>query len=202
MDPILGQIVFFGFGWAPIGWLACQGQVLNIQQNSALFALIGAVYGGNGSSTFGLPDFQGRVPIGTGSGAGLQVYNLGDKGGVESVSLTTQQMPAHTHTASVTTNTISVTINASPVAGTETIPGTNNATTLAASSAGRTAGSFIYNNQSPTVALNTATAAVAGTIGVTNSLTGGNPVAMHENRQPYLAVCFAISTQGIFPSRP
>jgi len=201
MDPFLSQILLWSLNWAPQGWLSCDGTSLSVSQNNALYALIGNIYGGN-TTNFNLPDFRGRVPLGYNPYAGLpglSQYMLGAKGGLETVTLNESNLAPHTHAANVSASAISVTIKASSVAGTDNIPGTNNSTTLAASMAGRSAGSFIYNNQTPTVALNTAST-VTGGFTVANSQTGGN--VAHENRQPYLVVNFIIATTGLFPSRP
>lgn len=204
MDPILSQILLWGLTWAPQDWAMCNGQTMNIQQNTALFSLLGVNFGGNGTTTFMLPDFRGRTPIGCNNSLATRaMYNIGAMGGAESVQLTAGNIPPHTHTASATTSPISVTISASPVAGTDTIPGTNGSTTLAASSAGRTAGSFIYNNQTPTVALNGSTAsATGGAVSVTVNPSVNPSVTAIDNRQPYLAVNFIIALSGIYPTRP
>jgi microcystin-dependent protein len=96
-DPFLGEIRTFGFNFAPRGWAMCTGQTLSISQNSALFSLLGTTYGGNGQSTFGLPDLRGRAGIGFGQGQGLSPRQLGEVSGSENVTLTTNQMPAHNH---------------------------------------------------------------------------------------------------------
>jgi microcystin-dependent protein len=96
-NPFLGEIRIFPFNFAPIGWAFCSGQLLPISQNTALFSLIGTYYGGNGTSTFALPDLQGRLPVGQGNGAGLSPYVLGQSGGVENVTLTTGQLASHSH---------------------------------------------------------------------------------------------------------
>ena len=96
-DSYLGQIMLFAGNFAPVGWALCNGQLLPINQNQALFAVIGTMYGGDGVSNFALPDLRGRAPICFGQGPTLQDYNVGDKGGVESVALNATQMPAHTH---------------------------------------------------------------------------------------------------------
>jgi microcystin-dependent protein len=93
-DAFVGEIRMFGFNWAPKGWAACQGQILPVQQNAALFSLLGVQFGGDGQRTFGLPDFQGRMPVHVNQGSGLL---QGQKGGSESVTLTSAQMPQHTH---------------------------------------------------------------------------------------------------------
>lgn len=94
----IGTILLFGFNYAPRGWALCNGQLLPIAQNQALFSLLGTMHGGNGQTTFGLPDLRGRVPMGFGQGPGLSNYAIGETGGSETVTLTQAQLPAHTHT--------------------------------------------------------------------------------------------------------
>lgn len=101
-DPFLGEIRPVGYNFAPRGWAFCAGQIISIAQNTALFSLLGTTYGGNGQTTFALPDLQGRVPISEGQGPGLQGYSLGEQGGVNTVTLTTAQLPAHRHSAPAT----------------------------------------------------------------------------------------------------
>lgn len=97
-SPYIGEIRMFGGSFAPVGWALCQGQTIPISQNDTLFNLIGTTYGGDGQNTFNLPDLSGRVPVHQGQGSGIsQQYIIGEQGGVESVTLTTQQMPSHTH---------------------------------------------------------------------------------------------------------
>lgn len=96
-SPFVGEIRIFCFNFAPKGWAFCDGQLLSISQNTALFSLLGTMYGGNGQSTFALPDLQGRVPINSGQGAGLSDYVQGEPGGLETVSLLISEMPAHSH---------------------------------------------------------------------------------------------------------
>jgi microcystin-dependent protein len=100
-DPFIGEIRLFPYNFAPRGWAFCNGQVLSISQNTALFALIGTIYGGDGRTTFALPDLRGRVAVSSGQGPGLSTYDLGEVGGEESVSLTESQMPSHHHRMSV-----------------------------------------------------------------------------------------------------
>lgn len=102
MDPYLGEIRMFAGNFAPVGWLKCDGQLLSISQNDALFSLIGTTYGGDGQTTFALPDLRGRLPIHTGTQSGIS-YTIGQAAGTENVTLTTQQLPAHSHVASVQT---------------------------------------------------------------------------------------------------
>jgi microcystin-dependent protein len=96
-DPFVGEIRMFGFDFAPQGWAQCNGQLLPIDQNTALFSLLGTTYGGDGRITFGLPDMRSRVPVGQGQGPGLSSYAEGQAGGAETVTLTAAQMPGHTH---------------------------------------------------------------------------------------------------------
>lgn len=103
-NPFIGQVIMFGGNFAPINWAFCDGSLQSIAQNTALFSLLGTTYGGNGQTTFALPDLRGRVPIGMGQGPGLSPYTIGETGGVENVTLTTNQLPAHTHTAACTTD--------------------------------------------------------------------------------------------------
>jgi microcystin-dependent protein len=103
-SPYIGEIRMFAGNFAPQGWALCQGQLMAIAENDALFNLIGTTYGGDGQETFGLPDLQGRAPVHMGTGPGLQSYTIGQEGGVESVTLTLQQMPTHTHPVVATTN--------------------------------------------------------------------------------------------------
>ncbi|MCA9638552.1 MAG: phage tail protein [Myxococcales bacterium] len=98
MEPFLGQIMMFAGNFAPRGWALCDGQLLPISQNQALFSILGTTYGGDGRTTFALPDLRGRAPIHAGHGPGLSDYRLGQKGGAESVTLTVNQMPSHNHT--------------------------------------------------------------------------------------------------------
>ncbi len=99
MDPFIAEIIMFGGNFAPRGWAFCNGQLLSISQNSALFSILGTTYGGDGRTTFGLPDMRGRVSIHPGTGPGLSQYRLGQKGGSENVTLTVAQMPPHSHIA-------------------------------------------------------------------------------------------------------
>lgn len=96
-EPFIGQLMLVPYNFVPAGWAACDGRLLPIAQNAALFSLLGVMYGGDGSTTFGLPDLRGRVPISVGQGQGLSAYALGAKGGAEGVTLTTNQMPVHNH---------------------------------------------------------------------------------------------------------
>ncbi len=174
-DPFIGEIRMFAGNFAPRGWQFCNGQLLAISQWSAVFALLGTTYGGNGQTTFGLPDLRGRAPLHWGTGNGLSPYSLGQVGGVENVTLLSTQMPAHTHA-----------LNANTGLGEATTPTGNVPAMVGDPNAGTT-----YSAYSPMA--NTAMGATA--IGAAGS---SQP---HSNLQPYLCVSFIIALEGIFPSR-
>lgn len=181
-EPFVGEIKIFGFNFPPVGHLFCAGQLLQISQYNVLFALIGTTYGGNGQTTFALPDLQGRVPIGQGQGAGLPNYSLGQKGGSTSVSITNTNLPAHTHTL----NNVSVKQQASTVTADE-----RNASGNFPSNTGIN----IYSGSGATPNTFTGGAVVSGT----TDMTGSNfPV---EIMNPYLVINYSIAAEGIFPSR-
>jgi len=199
METYMGTIVAWAPNYAPSQWLFCLGQTLSISANNALFAILGTTYGGNGTTTFQLPNLAGRVPVGAGSGAGLTTYTLGEVGGTEKVTLTINQMPSHTHVATVAGLAInSITIKASSQDATDHAPSPT-ANSIAApiyiGDGSQVAG---FNNVAPDTALSVAASGtISGT--VTNALTGGNiPVPII---QPYLALNYIICTQGIFPPR-
>ena len=173
----------FGGNFAIRGWATCDGQLLPISQNTALFSIIGTTYGGDGRVTFGLPDLRGRVAIHPGHGPGLSSYNWGQRGGVETVTLTTPQIPSHNHMTLLKASATDASIG-TPTAG----------SSLAAPGAlsGRTfTGTLGYDAAAPTVDLN------PGSIAAGN--TGGN--LSHTNMQPFLCVSHQIALVGIFPSR-
>ena len=121
MEPFLGQLMLVPYNFAPQGWAFCNGQIMSIAQNSALFSLLGTTYGGNGQTTFALPDLRGRVAISSGQGPGLQNYSLGEVAGSESVTLISTQMPAHTHLVGASTGSAQATPdNAFPGSDTST----------------------------------------------------------------------------------
>lgn len=180
-EPFIGEVKLLGFNFAPKGYSTCQGQILSIAQNTALFSLLGTTYGGNGQTTFGLPDLQGRMPIGQGQGAGLPFYSMGEVGGTVSTTLTSANMPAHVHTL----NSARVNIKASTANAGETSPdGTVPATT----------GTPAYADTAQT-GIFTGGAAITGT----TDITGGNQPFSILN--PYLCMNYSIALQGIFPSR-
>ncbi len=184
-EPYLAEIIMFAGNFAPNGWAFCNGQIMSINQNQALFSLLGTTYGGNGTTTFALPNLQGRVPIHAGQLAGGSQYVLGQLSGSESVTLITQQMPAHTHLA--TGGAQASSNNADQTSPVGNIPATANA-----------GGS---SRPTPTPSY-TAAANANGNLGgngPTIAPTGGNQP--HNNLQPYGVVNFIIALQGIYPSR-
>jgi microcystin-dependent protein len=190
MQAFLSTILVWPPNFAPNGWALCAGQLMSISQNTALFSLLGATYGGDGIRTFGLPNLQGRVPVGAGQGSGLSLYNLGDNGGVESVTLGINTMPQHSHSA---TQNLSVSLPAVTTTGTTNQPAPSVAPAAPTDAARNPVN--IYSNATPNQ--NLGKPSISGTISI--GLTGnGLP---HENRQPYLAVNYIIALQGFFPSR-
>ncbi|UXY51446.1 phage tail protein [Pseudomonas tohonis] len=190
MDPFIGEIKMFGGNFAPRGYAFCMGQTMAISQNTALFSLLGTTYGGNGQSTYGLPDLRGRSPIGQFQGPGLSPIVLGEVGGVENVTLLQTQMPMHTHVASGT-STISA-------AGTPTspalVPSATNSV-LGGSVGGSPAAAAIWS----TAMADPVPLTNPSTVNVTVQVAGGSqPVAI---RNPYLGINFIIALEGVYPSR-
>ncbi len=181
-SPYLAGIFMGGWNFAPNGFAMCDGQLLPISQNSALFSLLGTTYGGNGTSNFALPDLRGRVPIHMGNGTGLSAYELGQLGGTESVTLTTAQMPAHAHT-----------LGAFNGAGTTSIP--TGAYLAQGPSTGSGPNATALNTYNPNT---NATPLLNLNAGAIQTVGGGQP---HTNIQPYLCVMYVIALQGIFPAR-
>jgi microcystin-dependent protein len=172
-DPFVAEIRIFPFNFAPTGWAFCDGQLLPISQNTALFSLLGTTYGGDGKSTFALPNLQGNAPMQPGQGQGLSLRDLGESGGTETVTLLVSEMPIHTHS-----------LMASVDPADAQIPSVN--ATLARSSGG----DAYTTNTGGLVQMAPQALAVGG---------GGLP---HTNLQPYLTLNFCIALQGIFPARP
>lgn len=178
-EPYLGQIMMFAGNFAPTGWMLCQGQLLPIAQYSALFAILGTSFGGDGVRTFGLPDLRSRVPVGTGQGPGLTNYVIGEQAGSESVALTVNQMPSHNHMVGV-----------SNAAGTSTDP-TNQLVGQINTGTSR---------QPTTTAMGYAPVPQTGTMAPgAVSMNGNNQP--HANIQPVLGITYCIAYQGVFPSR-
>jgi microcystin-dependent protein len=191
MNQFLSTILIWPPNFAPAGWALCAGQLLSINQNAALFSLLGTMYGGDGVNTFQLPDLRSRVPIGVGQGAGLSVYDVGQVGGAENVTLTTNTLAAHTHSAAPAG--LSATVPAVTTTGTTNQPGPS--VVLAAPTDAARNPVNIYSNATP--AQNLALGTVTGSITV-GPAGGGQP---HANIQPYLAINYIIALVGIFPSR-
>jgi microcystin-dependent protein len=189
MTPFLSMLLLWPCNFAPMGWQLCAGQLLAISQNSALFSLIGTYYGGDGVTTFALPDFRGRVPVGAGQGPGRSPYVIGQTGGTETTTLTINQMPAHSHAVS-----LSITVSASNAQATTSVPAAGNS--LAAPydilNANPIAG---YNTSAPNTAINVGAGSVSGQTAATG---GSQPFSI---LQPFLVVNYIIALQGVFPSR-
>lgn len=171
-EPFLGQIAFVAFNFAPQGWAECNGQLLSISQNSALFALLGTTYGGNGVTTFALPDMRGRTLVHAGQGPGLSPRPQGEMGGAERHTLIVPEMPAHTHQ-----------LRASSSEGDTHLP-------TDAVPANTKVLDKEYSTAAPNVSMNMQAAGIAG---------GSQP---HNNMQPFVALKCIIALQGIFPQRP
>jgi microcystin-dependent protein len=157
-EPFLGQIALVPYNFAPIGWQFCQGQLLSIPQNTALFSLLGTTYGGDGIHTFALPDLRGRVPIGSGEGPGLSPVALGETGGAETYTLTIAQLPAHSHPLMASTLEAAVVSPTGSVLGSKArVPlysGPGELTTMAPASIGETGGNEPYLVRNPYLGLN------------------------------------------------
>lgn len=178
MDPFIGQIMMFGGNFAPRGWAFCDGQLLPIAQYSALFSILGTTYGGDGRTTFALPDLRGRVAMHPGSGPGLTPRTLGQKAGAENVTLNVNQIPSHSHGGNGTIQAASGQPDESTPIGTVPASLTNGTEGYAESSNGTMKADGV-------------------TLNIQN--TGGSQ--SHTNIQPFGCVNFIIALQGIFPSR-
>jgi microcystin-dependent protein len=173
-DPFVAEIRIFAGNFAPTGWAFCNGQLLPISQNTALFSLLGTTYGGDGKSTFALPNLQGAAPLGAGQGPGLSLRDLGETGGSKTVTLLASQIPAHTHGARAsTTGGVNSPANA----------------TWGESKLGKTPMAVYAASGADNIAMSPQALAAAG---------GGLP---HNNMPPYLCLTFIIALQGIFPPR-
>lgn len=176
-NQFLGQIMLVGFNFAPYGWAQCHGQLLPISSNTALFSLLGTNYGGDGRSSFGLPNLQGRCAVGFGQGPGLSQYDLGQTGGSVSVTLNSSNIPAHTHTVKATEGRVQ----------SASTPASNFFSEVSLSSIGN-----IYDGSpaAPFLAMSQSTLGASA---------GGN--MPHNNMMPYLALNWIIALQGVFPPR-
>jgi microcystin-dependent protein len=173
-DPFVAEIRIFPFNFAPRGWAWCDGQLLPLSQNTALFSLLGTTYGGNGKSNFALPDLQGRAPMHPGQGPGLSLRDLGETGGSETVSLLESEIPSHAHTISASAAAADEEGQKNP---TGAVPGVQQGSNV------------LYGALASTVAMAPEALATAG---------GDQP---HNNLQPYLTFYFCIALQGVFPPR-
>lgn len=171
-DPFVAEIRIFPFNFAPKGWALCNGQLLPLSQNTALFSLLGTTYGGDGKSTFALPDLQGRAPLQAGQGSGLTVRDLGQEGGTATVTLTAPEVPVHSHSANANADPAELQIPA-------------NGRALARS-----------QNASAYQTTVSASAAMAP-----DALAPAGGDAPHNNLQPYLTFNFCIALQGVYPPR-
>jgi microcystin-dependent protein len=172
-DPFVAEIRIFPFNFAPKGWAWCDGQLLPLAQNTALFSLLGTTYGGNGMSTFALPDLQGRAPMHPGHGPGLSLHDLGEVGGAESVTLLESEIPAHGHALLANADLADL-----------QMPGSSRSLARA------------QNGNAYAVAAGAPLVAMAA-----ESLTPTGGDLPHNNMMPYLTFCFCIALQGVFPPR-
>jgi microcystin-dependent protein len=172
-DQFVAEIRVFGFNFAPTGWAQCNGQLLPISQNTALFSLLGTTYGGDGKTTFALPDLQGNAAMQQGQGQGLSLRDLGEIGGTEAVTLLVSEMPAHTHSLMAAAEPANAQIPSPALCLT------------------RSAGGNAYSTTTTSLQ-NMALQAIA-------PAGGGLP---HNNLQPYLTLNYCIALQGVFPQRP
>lgn len=223
MEAFMGTIMAVGFNFNPRGWLFCNGQTVPIQQNSAMFALLGTMYGGDGQTTFGIPDLRGRVAVGAqGNGPGITPIAQGERAGTNnvtviangavSISLTSANLPAHTHpaTMSLTGLGASTTLNATTATTGHLVPLSGD---ILAGTAGGPSGAAIYvtpNGSNPLVPLGGINTAVSGngTVTVDANTGGGQPLAapvqtqaLTSVMQPYLGLNYIIAMEGVFPSR-
>jgi microcystin-dependent protein len=175
-DAYIGEIRNFAGTYAPNNWLFCEGQVLPLAQNTALFSIIGTTYGGNGTSNFAIPDLRGSVPIGQGQGPGLTSRQLGETGGSATVALTATDMPTHTHVA-----------NGVAANGTDNSPG------------GALWSQYSAGGRNPTIAKLYGPA--ANTTMAPGALATAGGSTPHNNMQPFLPMRFIICTEGIYPPR-
>ena len=176
-DPFVAEIRIFPFNFAPKGWAFCNGQIMPISQNTALFSLLGTTYGGDGKSTFALPNMQGNAPMHPGQGPGLSLHDLGEQSGSQTVTLLVSEIPVHAHFVG----------RARAADGDSVTPV---ASVWSQSAAGR--GSAALYHEAP------ANAKVNPTFSL--AVTGGS--LPHNNMQPYLSLSFCIALQGVFPPRP
>lgn len=181
-NQFVGEVKIFAGNFAPIGWAKCEGQLLPISQNTALFSLLGTYYGGNGTTNFALPDLRDRMVVGEGQGPGLSFYDIGQTGGASTVTIQDINLPAHTHTGSVRASSAAATTTV-PTAGMSLATSSNN-----------------FNNITNTVLKYTSAAGNVTLIGG-NTQVGSTSLPLNIS-QPYLVSNYIIALQGIYPSRP
>lgn len=180
-EPYLGQVQLFAFGFAPRGWAICQGQILPIRQYTALFSLLGVNYGGDGQTTFGLPNLQGTAVVGVGQGPGLSDYESGQSGGTETVTLLSNEMARHNHG-----------FMAASAAGTTITSAANQlGISQLGSSKGQSTTAKVYSSNPGSATTGLAPTSI-------NPVGGGQP---HNNMQPYLVLNYCIALEGVFPAR-
>ena len=177
MEPFIGEMILFGGNFAPRGWAFCDGQLLPISQNTALFSILGTTYGGDGRTTFALPDMRGRAPVHAGSGPGLSSKRLGQKGGAETATLTEAQLPQHDHPAQ---------LRLGNATGNEIKGNGNSLSTNAA------------YNMNASGAPDSSKKLTSGSVVVGPSNSGNQS---HNNMQPFQAINYIIALQGVYPSR-
>lgn len=187
MDPFLGEIRMFAGPYAPVNWHFCDGALLPIGTYQALYALLGTAWGGDGATTFGLPDLRGRLPVGQGAGTGLTARTLGQTGGASQVTLTIANFPAHTHA-----------VNASNAAGTSMVPTANGGlSACVAPPSGK-----VVRYAPPTANPAPVPQSLADATISYAAYGQGGGVVSHDNLMPYQAVNYIICLQGMFPERP
>ena len=203
MEGVIGEIRGFGGNFAPRNWALCNGQLLSIAQNSALFSILGTTYGGDGRTTFALPDLRGRAPISAGTGPGLSPHKLGARSGTETVTLNVLQMPSHNHIASFTSTGSAGTpakVEVSTANGAKRDAAAGDY--LAKATQGPSGNNIYVTNPDASTLVELGGVSggggvVTGTVAV--GLTGGSQ--FHNNMSPYLVINWVICLQGIFPSR-
>lgn len=204
-EPFIGQVIYVGFNFCPRGWAPANGQLLPIAQNTALFSLYGTFYGGDGRTTFGLPDLRGRAVVSNGQAPGLHNYRMGEKFGAELVTLNTQQMPTHNHpgNASGTTSATATMTGTATATATSTQAKIRQQSGSASGVAERNGGTADGTVSPPNVTVTLDNLAISSitvdNLAVTTHNVGNSQA--HENRTPGLAMTACVALTGIFPSR-